>query len=224
MSHNCIDFTVSMTEESESRRLNESSSDVLVSQWARERPDVDMHNFGILLRIRALAMLMDQKAAVVSKQLGLKGPELYLLYALRRGGAPYRLRPTDIFKLLRVTSGTITYRIDSLELAGLVRRVPDPADRRSVVIQLTERGREVVDEAVDATFDQLGAPLKDIFRDANEATVFTEVLKRLGLLYDQMMDDAENPLVHYADSSDESKSAKPRVARAARKTRAPKIR
>lgn len=224
MSGDLSDFTASMTEEAKLRRAEESSSDVLVSQWARERPDVDMQNFGILLRIRALGMLMDQKAAVVSKQLGLKGPELYLLYALRRGGEPYRLRPTDIYKLLRVTSGTITYRIDNLEQVGLVTRVPDPADRRSVVIQLTERGRETVDRAVDATFSLLGEPLKTLFRDAKEAAAFTDVLKRLGLLYDQMMDDADNPLVHDADTADEEAMPSKRrsSAPAARTTRAVK--
>lgn len=212
-----------MAEEAQRRLPNESSSDVLVSQWARERPDVDMEHFGILLRIRALAMLMDQQAAIVSKELGLKGPELYLLYAIRRGGAPYRMRPTDIYKLLRVTSGTITYRIDNLEQAGLVTRIPDPEDRRSVVIQLTESGRQLVDQAVDSTFRLLGEPLITIFKNSKEFGVFTDILKRLGLLYDRMMDDSENPLVHDVDVGDDVPQKKRSAAKKApRKPRSSK--
>ncbi|QRR35605.1 MarR family transcriptional regulator [Hydrogenophaga sp. YM1] len=176
-----------------------------------------MEHFGILLRIRALAMLMDQQAVVVSKELGLKGPELYLLYAIRRGGEPYRMRPTDIYKLLRVTSGTITYRIDNLEQAGLVTRIPDPEDRRSVVIQLTDSGRELVDKAVDSTFRLLGEPLTTIFKDPAEVRVFTGVLKKLGLLYDRMMDDSENPLVH--DMESDAEVVKPKRATAKTSTR-----
>jgi DNA-binding MarR family transcriptional regulator len=47
-----------------------------------------------------------------------------------------------------VTSGTMTNRIDHLEQRGLVRRRPDPADARSVRVQLTAAGRRRVDAAL----------------------------------------------------------------------------
>jgi DNA-binding MarR family transcriptional regulator len=40
--------------------------------------------------------------------------------------------------------------IDRLERRGFVRRLPDPNDRRGVIIELTEQGLEVVDAAVVA--------------------------------------------------------------------------
>ena len=173
-----------------------SSSDLLVDQWSKERPDIDMFQFGILLRIRALGMLMDQFGEAVSKQLGLKSSEMYLLYALRRGGKPYRMRPTDIFKLLKVTSGTITYRLDSLEECGLVVRLPDPQDRRSVVIQLTPKGKRLVDKSVDITSAKFKDKLASVIADPTEAAAFMSVLRKLGVMYDEAMSGADNPLIH----------------------------
>jgi DNA-binding MarR family transcriptional regulator len=49
-----------------------------------------------------------------------------------------------------LSSAGITSRIDRLERRGLVRRLDDPDDRRGVNIELTDDGREVVDEAVAA--------------------------------------------------------------------------
>lgn len=176
-----------------------SSSDLLVAQWGKERPDVDMTQFGILLRIRALGMLMDQRSEAVSKQLGLKNGEMYLLYALRRGGKPYRMRPTDIFKLLKVTSGTITYRLDSLQKSGLIERMPDPQDRRSIVIQLTTKGKRLVDKSVDMNTGALKEKLAEIFDDKGETEIFISLLRKLGMMYDAAVSSAENPLIHELD-------------------------
>jgi len=211
-----------MTKETQNRISSPSSTDILVSQWTQERPDLDQQHFGILFRIRALAMLLDQQAAIISKQFGLKSPELYLLYALRRGGKPYRMRPTDIYKLLRVTSGTITYRLDSLEQAGLVTRIPDPNDRRSVVIQLTESGKELADRAVDATLEVLGTPLNTIFESNEQSEMFINVLRKLGVLYDRLIDDSDNPLIHDMGEGSDPDEAVPTRSRKARGPRAAK--
>jgi DNA-binding MarR family transcriptional regulator len=62
-----------------------------------------------------------------------------ILYLLQRTGAR-RLRITDISGILRVTPGGISKRIDRLVAADLVRREPDPIDRRASIILLTEQG------------------------------------------------------------------------------------
>ena len=49
-----------------------------------------------------------------------------------------------------LSSAGVTSRIDRLERRGFVRRLADPDDRRGVIIELTDEGREVVDEAVAA--------------------------------------------------------------------------
>jgi DNA-binding MarR family transcriptional regulator len=49
---------------------------------------------------------------------------------------------------MMVTSGTMTNRIDRLTEKGLVRRIPDPEDRRGILVELTEQGRELIDSAL----------------------------------------------------------------------------
>jgi DNA-binding MarR family transcriptional regulator len=53
-----------------------------------------------------------------------------------------------------LTSGAMTNRLDRLEAAGLVRRDRNPDDRRGVHVVLTERGRELVDQAIAVRFDE----------------------------------------------------------------------
>ena len=53
-----------------------------------------------------------------------------------------------------VTSGTMTNRVDRLADKGLVERLPDPADRRGVIVRLTDAGRERVDAALDGLLAQ----------------------------------------------------------------------
>jgi DNA-binding MarR family transcriptional regulator len=61
------------------------------------------------------------------------------------GIAPH---PCDVSKS-HVSAG-VTSRIDRLERRGLVRRLPDPGDRRGVIVELTDQGLEVIDAAVAA--------------------------------------------------------------------------
>jgi DNA-binding MarR family transcriptional regulator len=67
-----------------------------------------------------------------------------------------------------VTSGAITNRIDRMAAKGLVERVPDGEDRRSVRVRLTERGLATVEELVGlhaANEARLLAPLGPEERD-----------------------------------------------------------
>jgi DNA-binding MarR family transcriptional regulator len=48
-----------------------------------------------------------------------------------------------------LSSGAMTSRLDRLERLGYVRRLPDPSDRRSVFVELTDEGRAAWDAAAD---------------------------------------------------------------------------
>lgn len=49
-----------------------------------------------------------------------------------------------------LTTGGMTGRLDKLEKAGLLRREPDPHDRRGLRVVLGDKGLKVIDEAVAA--------------------------------------------------------------------------
>jgi DNA-binding MarR family transcriptional regulator len=69
-----------------------------------------------------------------------------VLASLRRVGPPYRRSPTELYQSLMRTSGAMTNRLQRLERAGLIRRLEAPDDRRSVLVELTAKGRRLVDE------------------------------------------------------------------------------
>jgi DNA-binding MarR family transcriptional regulator len=76
-----------------------------------------------------------------------------------------------------LSSAGVTSRIDRLERRGLVRRLPDPDDRRGVIVELTDEGARLVDEAVAAVAEsdrQLLARL-----DADEIAQLQALLKKL---------------------------------------------
>jgi DNA-binding MarR family transcriptional regulator len=73
-----------------------------------------------------------------------------VLAALRRAGEPYELSPGRLLRETLVTSGTMTNRVDRLTARGLVERLPDPHDRRGVLVRLTVEGKAAVDGAFEA--------------------------------------------------------------------------
>lgn len=124
--------------------------DLILEQWRRERPDLDASTMGVIGRINRLSTLFGQAHTGVFARFELDRGEFDVLATLRRSGAPFRLSPTQLFRSLMMSSGGMTNRLDRLERAGLVRRVPDPRDRRSVQVELTEHGLKTVDDAVSA--------------------------------------------------------------------------
>jgi DNA-binding MarR family transcriptional regulator len=125
--------------------INEDHVSIILAQWAAERPDLDTSPMGIVGRISRLSLVVEKELEPVFVQWGLNHWSFDMLATLRRTGAPYRLSPTELFRSMMVTSGTMTNRIDRLAEKMLVRRVPDPEDRRGILVELTDEGRELID-------------------------------------------------------------------------------
>ena len=138
--------------------------DRLVAQWAPERPDLDLEAMATVARLHQVGRLIDAEFARTAARYGVDPSEADVLFTLRRAGDPYRLTPSQLSESLLVSSGTLTNRLDRLERKGLAARVPNPNDRRSVVVELTPKGRELVDEAVTVHVErerELLAPLSE---------------------------------------------------------------
>ena len=123
--------------------------DDLVAAWRAERPDLDVEPLQVLSRVSRLARHLDLARRAAFAAHGLETWEFDVLSALRRQGAPYQLTPGALLRATLVTSGTMTNRVDRLAEAGLVRREPDPQDRRGVLVTLTPAGEARVDAALD---------------------------------------------------------------------------
>ncbi len=127
--------------------------DEILEQWRRERPDLDPSPIGVIGRISRLARELEQRLEPVYREHGLEPGWYDVLATLRRSGPPHRLRPTEFSETLMLTSSGTTKRLDRLEQAGLIRREPDPEDRRAVLIVLTEAGKELIDGVTEAHLD-----------------------------------------------------------------------
>ncbi len=122
--------------------------DRIVAEWNRERPELDVSPTETLQRITRLALLQSASFERLFARHGLTWGEFLVLAALRRSGPPYRMNPTALFSALILSSGAMTNRLDRLEAMGLIRRLPDPNDRRGRLVELTAKGRRLVDAAV----------------------------------------------------------------------------
>jgi DNA-binding MarR family transcriptional regulator len=122
--------------------------DDIVAQWHAERPDLDVAPLYVLSRVSRLARHLDRARRAAFAAHGLEAWEFDVLSALRRQGTPYQLSPGALLRATLVTSGTMTNRIDRLTARGLVRRHPDPQDKRGVLVELTPAGLRSVDAAM----------------------------------------------------------------------------
>lgn len=130
---------------SDSKDGHTDAVDGIVGQWSEERPDlVDaLWPVEVLGRLQRLGVALEKEFRAFAAERGLELGEFDVLSTLQRSGPPYELTAGAFRKAAMVTSGAITNRIDRMEAKGLVERVRDTEDRRSVRIRLTERGHEV---------------------------------------------------------------------------------
>ncbi|GAA4088623.1 MarR family winged helix-turn-helix transcriptional regulator [Nonomuraea soli] len=122
--------------------------DAILAQWRQERPDLDLSAMGVFARLSRLVRLVETAVEEVFTRHGLRPGEFDVLAALRRGGSPYTMIPSELSAELMMSRAGMTNRLDRLENAGLVARTLDPGDRRSFRITLTDRGLQVIDVTV----------------------------------------------------------------------------
>lgn len=144
------DTTVAGTEDGLIDSAASDYVDGITAQWGRERPDLDVWPMDIIGRIRRLASLLNKRNEEVWARFGLHGGLFDVLAALRRAGPPYRLSPTELYNSLLMSSGAMTHRLARLTTEGLIVRVPDTHDGRSLLVELTEKGHEAINLSVEA--------------------------------------------------------------------------
>ncbi|NVF12626.1 MarR family winged helix-turn-helix transcriptional regulator [Vreelandella maris] len=146
--------------------------DHILKQWRQERPDLDVDPMGTIGRVKRLNHALMRAMEKTWAKYGLTDASFDVLATLRREGAPYALSPSDLMASTMVTSGTMTHRINLLEKAGLIERVKNPEDGRGFLISLSQRGFDLIDEAVAAhveTQAQLVSGLTDEQRQQLDA-------------------------------------------------------
>jgi DNA-binding MarR family transcriptional regulator len=120
-------------------------------QWRQQLPGLDTAGMVVLGRLAEAAQLIARDHLnPLFVRFGLQPGEFDVLATLRRSGPPYRLTPTTLYEAAMISSGSMTNRLDRLEKAGLVQRLPNPEDGRGTLVGLSEAGLTLIDEAVNA--------------------------------------------------------------------------
>ena len=109
-------------------------------------------------------------------KLGMNLSEVDVLAALARSEAG--LNCSEIAETTLITKGGITGILDRLEARRLVERVPSRDDRRSIMIQLTEKGVEVCHDL----FSKLARNNEEIFAKALKPDQIKQFCKLITML------------------------------------------
>jgi len=124
------------------------SIDRHIAFWARELPALDPDVEGAITRMQRLVRHLQQRKEAGLAAHGLKGWEYGILWQLRAIGPPYQAMPTLLAERLDTHPATLTSRLERMEQAGYVSRMHDPADRRRLLVALTQKGHQAWESTI----------------------------------------------------------------------------
>jgi DNA-binding MarR family transcriptional regulator len=158
--------------------------DRALEDWTRELPELDPTIEGIVERIQSLSRYIHRSMDETVSTTGISFGEWGVLGMLRRPGPPYRRSPGQLARHAGLSGPAMTNRLDRLERAGLVRRLPDPDDRRGIQVELTEAGHEAWEQSVgvQAAKEKL---ITSAALDAKERERLNDLLRRLMLAFER---------------------------------------
>src|SRR5918999_1368978 len=114
------------------------SIDRFLEAWNEDIPQLDPVVEGIVDRIFALGKYLKRSMEETLAEFDLNQGEWKVLLAPRRPAPPYRRSPGWLAEREGLSTGAMTNRLDRLQEAGLVRRLPNPDDRRAIQVELTD--------------------------------------------------------------------------------------
>lgn len=161
----------------QSKRKSSDLVDMIVDQWDREIPHLDVSSIEVLGRLHRCEVRYQGLVHEELAEFGLTTAAFDVLASLRRSGPGFRRTAGQLAEIGLISSGGLTQRIDRLERRGLVERTREPHDRRVVYIQLTKAGRELIDEVLERHFAEQNRMLGGLTR--SEQRQLAALLSRL---------------------------------------------
>ena len=148
-----------------------------------ELPDLDLTVEGIVDRINGLSRRIKRMMDETLTERDLTWGEWKVLGLLRRSQGQRR-SPGYLAVHAELSSGAMTNRLDNLEKQGLIRRLPDPNDRRGVIVELTVAGGKAYEESTAAQAAKEGLIASAL--NAKEKDELNNLLRRLMLVAEQL--------------------------------------
>lgn len=155
--------------------VEEDAVDRIIKGWSRQVPGFDPGPLQVFGRLNRVARLLDNNLRAFFQEHGLGIADYDLMAALFRVGPPYMAKPSSLARSSLLTSAGITLRVDRIVKTGMVERIHDLDDRRSVYVQLTDQGLDLVSRIallnrerqrrmLDSLTSAEAAVLEDVFR------------------------------------------------------------
>jgi DNA-binding MarR family transcriptional regulator len=121
--------------------------DKLIQEWLDTVPSLDLSGLPVIARIVRMSHYISQFVDANFARYNLNVGEFEVLAALARN-PDRQLSPKDLQKKILISSGGLSNRINRLEAKKYIVRMPDPADRRGVIVKITPEGRKLTLEVV----------------------------------------------------------------------------
>lgn len=148
-------------------------------EYIVRNPAADPSATELAINVMHTAELLGRRVDHVLRDFGLTRGSHNVLQIL--GGATDPLTPTEVSARLTVTSATVTGLLDTLEARGLAQRRPHPGDRRSVLVEITDDGRRLLDRLVPELIEH-----EKLWAAALTPTRREQLLRLLGVVQDQL--------------------------------------
>jgi len=179
----------------------------MVSWFEQQYPGVyDRSSTRALFAIRALAQRINDAANEWLAPLGLNAGTYNYLIALY-GTPGHALTQNGIRKLMHTSHASVAQIVRALERDGLVERVRNPADGRSVIVKLTRVGARTIHKALLVNQPRIELGMRDL--DAQER----ETLMRLLAKVERGFDALPGAKQTHGDATPASRASRARAPR-----------
>ena len=132
------------------KKVEADRVDQLIEEWTSKLPGVNLDIEAAVQRIQWINRLIGRQMEETLAEYKLSHGEWHVLRDLALDDPPHRRSPGKLAKRAGLSSGAMTNRLDQLEKAGLVRRLPDREDRRAVQVELTDKGYKLWSDWIGA--------------------------------------------------------------------------
>ena len=170
--------------------MAEDWTDRHVARWKDHWLDLDFDEQveGVFVRMNRISRhLRNEKQRAVA-EVGLHDFEYDTLHVLMIRDTPGSASPTELAEELGVSGAGMTGRLDGLEAAGWIRRIPSVADRRRVIVEVTRAGIDIWKRAMELR----GRAEDDLARALSQRELVTlnRLLKKVTVSLEAAQDDA----------------------------------
>lgn len=125
---------------------------------------------------RCLIAVQGKLLPALQREFGLTESQIAVLEALKHLGP---LQQGELGQKILRSGSNVTTVVDNLERDGLVQRTRDASDRRIQIVQLTEKGRDLVDRALPVHVQRIACALAVL--EPDEQRHLSRLCKKLGL-------------------------------------------